>query len=154
MTTQKKCCVVLWDGDAEPILPPADGWVLETNSGTSEWRGVWYPTKEMAMAAEDEFYGNSGNDSARDFSRVYWWPLDSSTLEPKNMYILEHGIHDGTLISRDSGSQKFETREEALASLIKQEKFYKSIGYVIWFANLICPDGTKEVLRAGNCSYR
>ena len=66
---------------------------------------------------------------------------------------LNHGIHRGTITSRDSTSQEFDTKEQALASLQKQKRFYRSIGYKIWFANLISPDGENTNL-GGDSNYR
>lgn len=67
---------------------------------------------------------------------------------------LTHGIHGGTLTSRDSGNpETFATEAEALAALENHRAFYRTIGYVIWFSSLECPDGTKIDL-GGDCNYR
>ena len=68
-------------------------------------------------------------------------------------WVLSHGIHRGTITSRDSTSEEFDTKEEALSSLQSQKEFYKNIGYKIWFANLISPDG-EETRLGGDSNYR
>lgn len=66
---------------------------------------------------------------------------------------LNHGIHRGTITSRDATSQEFDSKEEALASLSKQKKFYRRIGYKIWFAELVDPEGEKTNLES-DTNYR
>jgi hypothetical protein len=71
-----------------------------------------------------------------------------------NAWTLSHGIHRGTLTSRDSTSEGgFASKEACEARLQEREEYYNSIGYVIWFANAIAPDGTKHQLRPGNVNY-
>lgn len=66
---------------------------------------------------------------------------------------LHHGIHRGTITSRDATSQEFDSKEEALAFLQKQKKFYRRIGYKTWFAELDDPEGKKTYLE-GNTDYQ
>lgn len=62
-------------------------------------------------------------------------------------WTLDHGCHRGTLTSRDSGApERFDTRDEAVAAYLAHRKFYRSIGYQIWFAELTAPNGVKEIL--------
>lgn len=69
-------------------------------------------------------------------------------------YTLTHGIHRGTITSRDTGQpEHFDTEAEAFAQLDGHRKFYRSVGYVIWFANITAPDGTK-IHSEGNGNYR
>jgi len=68
-------------------------------------------------------------------------------------WILNHGIHRGTVTSRDSGTSTFDTEQEARDSFLEQKEWYRSIGYVIWFAYLTSPDGKKIVLDSGNNAY-
>lgn len=68
-------------------------------------------------------------------------------------WILNHGIHRGTITSRDSETQEYETEQEARNSFEKQRKWYTQYGYVIWFAYLISPSGEKIVLDSGNINY-
>ena len=64
-------------------------------------------------------------------------------------YILDHGIHRGTLMSRDSGRpEEFETYEKAYQAFLDHKKFYRTIGYMIWFASITAPDGTKTHLES------
>lgn len=62
-------------------------------------------------------------------------------------WVLHHGCHRGTLTSRDSGgAEYFDTRQQAVEAYQKHRKFYRSIGYQIWFATVTSPDGVKETL--------
>lgn len=71
----------------------------------------------------------------------------------ENKYMLEIGIHNGTLVSRDSEQPKFyDTEDEALSEFYKARTWYRSIGYMIWYAYLTNPDGNKRVLETN--SYR
>lgn len=63
-------------------------------------------------------------------------------------FVLNHGCHQGTLISRDSGIEEYDTYDEAYAAYIRHRDFYRSIGYMIWFAEIIAPDGTKTHLES------
>jgi len=69
------------------------------------------------------------------------------------MYTLHHGIHRGTITSRDTTSKKYETEEKARVAFIRSKEFYEGIGYKIWFAYIIGPDGSKIVLDSGNADY-
>ena len=68
-------------------------------------------------------------------------------------WTLNHGIHGGAVMSRDSGTSTFDTEKEARDAFQKQKQWYHSIGYVIWFAYLTSPDGNKIVLEGGNNAY-
>lgn len=62
-------------------------------------------------------------------------------------WIFSHGCHRGTLMSRDTGQpEEFNDRDAAFKAYQEHRKFYRSIGYQIWFATLTAPDGTKETL--------
>lgn len=37
-----------------------------------------------------------------------------------------------------------------MSKLAEHEAFYRRIGYMIWFAYAVAPDGTKHTLHAGN----
>lgn len=67
-------------------------------------------------------------------------------------YILNHGCHNGTMMSRDSTSSKHNTEEEeeeeAYQAYLEHRKFYRSIGYQIWFAEIVRPDGSKRHLES------
>lgn len=64
-------------------------------------------------------------------------------------FVLHHGCHRGTLTSRDTGSpQEFDTYQEAYNAYLEHRKFYRSIGYQIWFAQIVKPDGTKDLLES------
>ena len=68
-------------------------------------------------------------------------------------WIVKHGIHRGTLVSRDSTVDEFETEEEAREYFNKQKRWYKSNGYQIWYACLITPEGKQITLERGNPYY-
>jgi hypothetical protein len=61
-------------------------------------------------------------------------------------FVLNHGCHRGTIASRDSGTEKFDTYEEAHTAYLEHKKFCNSIGYQIWFAEIVNPDGKKNIL--------
>ena len=64
-------------------------------------------------------------------------------------WTVQHGIHRGTLTSRDSSVDTFDSEESAREYFQQQKAFYRKIGYSIWFAYLISPDGHETVLDAG-----
>lgn len=64
-------------------------------------------------------------------------------------YTLMHGIHRGTLMSRDTGRpEDFDTYEAAYKAYQEHRREYERIGYMIWFANITAPDGTKTHLES------
>jgi hypothetical protein len=55
----------------------------------------------------------------------------------KKPYKLAFGIHQNTIISRDVGEEKtFDTRDEAIAEINRLSEWYKTLGYILWFANI------------------
>lgn len=75
-------------------------------------------------------------------------------MNTESKWTLVHGIHRGTLTSRDSGQSTHNSLEECRAKLQEHITFYKSIGYVIWYAYAKSPDGTETILHPGNSNYR
>lgn len=64
-------------------------------------------------------------------------------------WILHHGCHKGTLMSRDVGQPtEHDTEAEALVAHIKNRAFYRRVGYQIWFAELTSPDGESRTLES------
>jgi len=61
---------------------------------------------------------------------------------------LNIGCHRGTLISRDSAQETYDTYAEAFSAYEKHRAFYRSIGYMVWFAEIVSPDGTKANLES------
>ena len=62
-----------------------------------------------------------------------------------NKYALTIAIHNGTLTSRDIADPKFfNSEEEAITEWQKARNWYQKIGYMIWFAIIIDPNG-KEI---------
>lgn len=66
----------------------------------------------------------------------------------EDKYVLNHGCHKGTLMSRDSTVEEFDTYELAYEAYLKHRMFYHSIGYQIWFADITSPDGKKTHLES------
>ena len=55
-------------------------------------------------------------------------------------WVLAHGIHRGTLTSRDSGNpEEFDTEQEAMTAFRKHKD---------WFAYLTSPNGDKRLLES------
>lgn len=52
------------------------------------------------------------------------------------MYKLHMGCHRGTLMSRDSGVEEYDTLEEAEEAYKNAKKFWALIGYYVWFAEV------------------
>ncbi len=58
-----------------------------------------------------------------------------------------HGIHKGTLMSRDvAETQRLDTESAALKYYEKQRKLYRRSGYQIWYAKLMSPNGEERTL--------
>ena len=68
-------------------------------------------------------------------------------------WTLSHGIHRGTITSRDSTTSEHMTLAECRKSLDESEEFYKSIGYRIWFAKAVGPDGQEHRLSKDDSNY-
>lgn len=66
--------------------------------------------------------------------------------ETSGKFTLHHGCHRGTITSRDSTSAEYDTYLEAYSAYLDHREFYASIGYKIWFAEIIRPDGSKLAL--------
>lgn len=73
----------------------------------------------------------------------------STATEPQ--WTLHIGCHKHHIMSRDSGTEYHDSREAAIQSWKDARKSWASIGYVVWFAELIAPDGTKELLESNPC---
>jgi hypothetical protein len=58
---------------------------------------------------------------------------------------LNWGIHGGTLMSRDVGDPVFADTRKALEMEIERlKKNFSEIGYFLWYASIIDPDGKHE----------
>lgn len=71
----------------------------------------------------------------------------------KMSYKLNIGCHRNTIISRDSEVREFDSRQEAYDDYLSAKKFWRSIGYIVWFAKITHPDGTVETLESNPCRY-
>ncbi len=69
--------------------------------------------------------------------------------EDGKQWTLSIGCHRKTLTSRDSTKKKYDSLEECRQAVQKLEKFYRSIGYFVWFANATGPNGEKVKLHEG-----
>lgn len=62
-------------------------------------------------------------------------------------WTLQIAIHKGTLTSRDiEPTKEFDSQDAAMVDFQDAKKFYRSIGYQIWYAILTSPDNTKQTL--------
>ena len=67
---------------------------------------------------------------------------------------LFHGIHRGTITSRDTWSDDgLESLEACKQKLAKYEAGYRRQGYVIWFAKAFSPNGVAHHIHPGNANY-
>ena len=64
--------------------------------------------------------------------------------EQKQKWTLCSGCHRGTLMSRDSGAQEYDSLEACRQAVEDAEKSYRSIGYYVWYAYAIPPGGKNE----------
>jgi len=83
-----------------------------------------------------------------------WQDSARKDYDMANKWVLHHGIHRGTITSRDTGSEEYDTEQEARDAFKNHKDFYSRIGYVIWFAYLVSPEGKKTAIDAGNTNYR
>lgn len=63
-------------------------------------------------------------------------------------FTLNIGCHRGTITSRDSMSEPYDTYQEAFSAYLRHKAFYKSIGYQVWFADIVYPDGESKHLES------
>jgi len=62
---------------------------------------------------------------------------------------LHIGCHKKTLVSRDSDVREHGSLEDCRCDVQESEEFWKGMGYFVWFAYVICPDGKKVQLHEG-----
>jgi hypothetical protein len=65
-------------------------------------------------------------------------------------FTLNIGCHRGTLTSRDSTVEKYDTYEQAYQGYLNAKDSWRRFGYVVWFAEIIAPDGTKTHLESNS----
>lgn len=66
------------------------------------------------------------------------------------MFKLHIGCHRNSIMSRDSQTREFETKEEAIKSYQFSRNFFHSIGYVVWFAKIESPEGKVTELESNS----
>ena len=74
-------------------------------------------------------------------------------MDTPTKWILYHGIHAYSITSRDTHRQECKSLKECKRELAAHEKFYHSIGYVVWFGTAISPSGEHIRIHPGNSSY-
>jgi hypothetical protein len=68
---------------------------------------------------------------------------------PEGMWEVSYGIHDGTLMSRDSGSPTFhDSSQAARKAFADAKRSYTSLGYRTWFAHMYDEKGLMTELDA------
>ncbi len=66
-------------------------------------------------------------------------------------WTLRYGIHKGTRETRESFNPKeFDDEQKAMKYYREYRKFWRGIGYKIWYARLMSPDGEEEVLESNS----
>lgn len=73
--------------------------------------------------------------------------------DPESRWLLSYGIHRGDYWSREVKSSYFETEQEARNYYRKARRSAHRLGYIIWFAHLITPEGKQLNIDLGN-SYK
>ncbi|HSL46837.1 MAG TPA: hypothetical protein VK897_25595 [Anaerolineales bacterium] len=66
-------------------------------------------------------------------------------------FVLRIGRHRGSLMSRESTEKGYYSYEAAYMAYHAHRAFYRSIGYQVWFADIVAPDGTKTHLEHNPC---
>lgn len=64
-------------------------------------------------------------------------------------WILNSGLHRGDVMSRDSGSEECESLEDCKRRFAEQERNWNRMGYQVWYAVAIGPDGEQVRLSDG-----
>lgn len=71
----------------------------------------------------------------------------------ENRWYVSYGIHRGTLMSRDTATEWFDTESDAREYYHKVVDGYQPgrdrFGYVLWFASLHSPDGKQAAQTSG-----
>ena len=70
---------------------------------------------------------------------------------PTGRWGLFYGIHRGTLMSRDADGvdYRYASFAECKAALAEAAAHFARLGYSIWFAQAVAPDGTQHKLVNG-----
>jgi len=66
---------------------------------------------------------------------------------PKGKFMVRHGIHNRTLVSRDSTEPTIHASPEAArAAFAKAKKYFARMGYVTWYAYMYDDQGNRTEL--------
>jgi hypothetical protein len=81
--------------------------------------------------------------------------LHGKSQNNSGLWALFYGIHRGTLMSRDLGNADYQytSFNECKDALVQAASHFSGLGYWIWFAEAIAPDGTKHKLVDGAPYY-
>ena len=64
-------------------------------------------------------------------------------------WTLNIGCHSGTLMSRDLTTEQYATLEDCRKKAIDKEAAWKRLGYYVWYATAIGPNGERVTLHDG-----
>lgn len=67
----------------------------------------------------------------------------SDSVETKPAWLVSYGCHRKTITSRGTAQKEFSSLDECQRFIKDTEEFYRSIGYYLWFAYAIAPDGSR-----------
>lgn len=76
-------------------------------------------------------------------------PVPTGPKAPPGKWLLIHGIHKGTITSRDFGRTEHDSEDAAQAAYITAKAAYAEIGYVTWFAKLYDDQGNMTKIDEG-----
>ncbi len=63
-------------------------------------------------------------------------------------WILKWGVWNGTIASREPGMpEEYDSRKDVINALGKKEEYFLTIGYSIWYADLVLPNGETENIK-------
>lgn len=63
-------------------------------------------------------------------------------------FTLNIGCHRGTITNRDATSETFDTYDAAYKAYQDYSASYRRFGYVVWFADIVSPEGEKTHLES------
>jgi hypothetical protein len=70
-------------------------------------------------------------------------------VEENKKWKLSLGCHRGTITSRDSGIEEYDSLEACKQAVAEAEKFWTQTGTFVWFATAFGPNGEEIKLHPG-----